>query len=142
VLLNLGARPNRQPLDNTQWKTTRAPAARKKPFRSVTETGQTASVRLSLSIGRGNRSDHRPGRFCPELPKNPSKRKPASRTSPPLNKNSHNTTKTFLPRNSSRQPTWLNRSDQFCLDSREEHNPQEKLKTPSDRSPNSFHGSK
>jgi hypothetical protein len=63
----------------------------------------------SLSPGRGNRS----GRFCPELPKNLSKRKTASRTTPPLNKNSHNTTETFSLKNSSRHPTGLNRSDRF-----------------------------
>jgi hypothetical protein len=36
-----------------------------------------------------------------------------SRTSPPLNKNSHSTTKTFSLKNSSQQPTGLNRSDRF-----------------------------
>jgi hypothetical protein len=30
----------------------------------------------------------------------------------------------------------------FCLDSREEHSPREKLNTSSNRSPDSFHGSK
>jgi hypothetical protein len=30
----------------------------------------------------------------------------------------------------------------FCLDSREEHNPREKLNTPFNQSPDSFHGSK
>jgi hypothetical protein len=30
----------------------------------------------------------------------------------------------------------------FCLDSREEHSPREKLNTPSNRSPDSFHGLK
>jgi hypothetical protein len=29
----------------------------------------------------------------------------------------------------------------FCLDSGKEHNPQEKLNTPSNQSPDSFHGS-
>jgi hypothetical protein len=51
--------------------------------------------------------------FVQKLPKKPSKRKPASRTSPPLNKNSHSTTGTSLLRNYSRQSRRLNRSDRF-----------------------------
>jgi hypothetical protein len=64
-----------------------------KPVRPVWQTGQAGSVQ--------------------KLPKNPFERKPASRTSPPLNKNSHSTTGTSLLKNSSRQPTGLNWSDQF-----------------------------
>jgi hypothetical protein len=53
------------------------------------------------------------GRFCPELAENPSETKATSRTSPPLNKKSHSTTETFLLKNTSRQPTGLNRSDRL-----------------------------
>jgi hypothetical protein len=70
---DLGARPNRQPLDNTQWKTTRAPTATEKPVRPVSETGQTASVGLSLSTGKETGQTglaNQGGRFCSELPKN------------------------------------------------------------------------
>jgi hypothetical protein len=64
-----------------------------KPVRLIWQTGQAGSVQ--------------------KLPKNPSERKAASRTSPPLNKNSHSTTGTSLLKNSSRQPTGQNRSDRF-----------------------------
>jgi hypothetical protein len=145
VLLDLGARPNREPLDNMQRKTTRVPTAGEKPVRPVSETGQTASVGLSLSIGKETGqtgSANRSGRFCPELPQNPSNRKPASGTSPPLNKNDHCTTETFSLKNFSRQPTWLNRSDRFGKPVRPvlpgqsgKTQPAEKLKTPSDHLP-------
>jgi hypothetical protein len=67
-----------------------------KPVRPVWQTGQTGFVR--------------------ELPKTPSRPKLpqySSRTSPPVNKKSHSTTETFLLKNTSGQPTGLNRSDWF-----------------------------
>jgi hypothetical protein len=116
VLLDLGARPNQQPRDTRSGNTHNTTAGcpnrpgrfskpgrpllldlalhrQGKPVRPVWQTGQAGSVQ--------------------KLPKNPFNRKPASRTSPLLNKNSHSTTGTFLLRNSSRKPTWLNRSDRF-----------------------------
>jgi hypothetical protein len=114
--LDLGERPNQQPQDTHSGNTHDTAAGspnrsgrflkpvrpllldlashwQGKPVRPVWQTGQVGSVQ--------------------KLPKNPSERKPASRTSPPSNKNSHSTTETSLLRNSSRQPTGLNRSDWF-----------------------------
>jgi hypothetical protein len=54
--------------------------------------------------------------FVRKLPKTPPRPKlpqNISRTSPPLNKESHSSTETFLLKNTSRQPTGLNRSDRF-----------------------------
>jgi hypothetical protein len=106
-----GPRSKTQPTAtrHTQWKHTRHSCWHLKPVRPLLwdlashqagETGQTILANWS-------------GRFCPELPKNPSERKNASRTSPPLKKNSHSTTETFSLKNSSQQPTRLNRSDRF-----------------------------
>jgi hypothetical protein len=39
------------------------------------------------------------------------------------------------------KPVWETGQSGICLDSREEHSPREKLNTPSNRSPDSFHGS-
>jgi hypothetical protein len=39
-------------------------------------------------------------------------------------------------------PVWETGQAGFCLDSREGHSPREKLNTSSNRSPDSFHGSK
>jgi hypothetical protein len=84
-----GPRSKSQPTAtrHTQRKHTRHGCWQPKPMRPVFETGQTASVGLSLThagetgqTGLANRS----GRFFQKLPKNPSERKPASRTSPPL----------------------------------------------------------
>jgi hypothetical protein len=57
VLLDLGARPNQATLENTQRKTTRAPAARLKPVRPLCQTGQTGFARLSQKPTHQNRSD-------------------------------------------------------------------------------------
>jgi hypothetical protein len=101
---------------HTQRKHTRHGCWKPKPVRPVSETGQTASVGLSLTqageigqTGLANQSSW----LCPETPQSQFREKPASKTSPPLNKNNHSTTGTFLLRNSSRQPTGLNRSDRF-----------------------------
>jgi hypothetical protein len=45
-------------------------------------------------------------------------------------------------REKSVRPVWETGQAGFCLDSREEHSPREKLTTPSTQSPDSFHGSK
>jgi hypothetical protein len=59
---------------HTQWKHTRHGCWQPKPVKPVSETGQTASVGLSLTqegetgqTGLANRSD----RFCPETPQRP-----------------------------------------------------------------------
>jgi hypothetical protein len=73
VLLNLGARPNQQP-QQTRSGNTRHGCWQPKPVRPVSETGQTASVGLSLTqsgetgqTGLANRSD----RLCPKTPQKP-----------------------------------------------------------------------
>jgi hypothetical protein len=40
------------------------------------------------------------------------------------------------------RPIWETGQAGFCLDSREEHSPREKLNTSSNQTPDSFHGSK
>jgi hypothetical protein len=126
-----GSRSKKQPTTtwNAQRKTTQPSCWLPKLVRPVSETFQTGSV--------GNPKTHRD----PKLPQN------TSRTIPPLNKKSHSTTETFLLKSPSwqelnRQTGLGNRSGQFYLDSREELSPREKLNLPSDRSPDSFHGSK
>jgi hypothetical protein len=94
---------------HTQRKHTQHSCWQPKPVRPVSETGQAASVVLSFTqAGETGQAD-----FLQKPPKNLSKRKLAPRTSPPLNKNSHGMTETFLLKNSSRKPTGLNRSDRF-----------------------------
>jgi hypothetical protein len=87
-----------------------------KPVRPVAETGQTASVGLSLTqtgetgqTGLANRSD----RLCPETPQKSLETQKTSRAFPHLNKRSHSTTETPLLKNPSQQPTGRNRSDRF-----------------------------
>jgi hypothetical protein len=116
VLLDLGARLNQQPQDTRRGNTHDTAARQPKLVRPVLKP--VRSLLLDLA-------SHRQGKpvrpVCQtsqagsvkKLPKDPSERKPISRTSPPLNKNNHSTTETFLLRNSSRQPTGLNRSDRF-----------------------------
>jgi hypothetical protein len=59
-------------------------------------------------------ASHRQGKpVRPVLSRNSPKTLSASRTSSPLNKNRHSTTRTSLLKNTSRQPTGLNRSDRF-----------------------------
>jgi hypothetical protein len=110
-----GPRSKTQPTAtrHTQWKHTRHGCWQPKPVRAVSETGQTASVGLSLTkagetsqTGLPNRS----GRFCIETPQRPFREKNCLKN---LNKNNHSTTGTFSLKNSSRQPTGLNRSDWF-----------------------------
>jgi hypothetical protein len=118
VLLDLGARPNQQPRNTRSGNT--HDTATGNPNRSGRFLKPVRPLLLDLA-------SHRQGKLVrpvwqtgqagsvQKLPKNPSERKPASRISPPLNKNSHNTTGTSLLRNSSRQPTRLNRSDRFGI---------------------------
>jgi hypothetical protein len=105
---------------HTHRKPTRPNCSYLKPVRPVSETGQTASVGLSLSTGTGNRSNQfgkpvRPvlSRNPPKTPLRPKLSQNTSRTSPPLNKKSHNMTEAFSLKNPSRRPTGLNRSDRF-----------------------------
>jgi hypothetical protein len=113
------------------------------------KTGQTASVGLSLTqagetgqAGLANRSD----RFCPETLQRPKHLKslPISEQMKPLYNRDFLAQKPFWTAHREKpvRPVWETGQAGFCLDSWEEHSPREKLKTPSNRSPDSFHGSK
>jgi hypothetical protein len=149
VLLNLGARPNQQPQhtrsENTHDTTAGSPnrsgrflklvrpllldlASRRqgKPVRPVWQTGQT--------------------NFVQNLPKDP---KPPQepfhiRTKEAMAQQRFLAQKHFSTAHRAKpvRPVWETGQAGFCLDSREEHRPREKLNTPSNRSPDSFHGSK
>jgi hypothetical protein len=100
-------------LTHTQRKHTRHDCWLPKTVRPVSETGQTASVGLSLTqagetgqTGLANQSD----RFCPETLQKPQNH---SRAFPHLNKRSHEAMETSLLKTISRQPTGRNRSDRF-----------------------------
>jgi hypothetical protein len=112
-----GPRSKTQPTAtrHTQRKLTRHGCWQLKPVRPVSETGQTTSVGLSLAQARETGLVWQIGQAgsVQKLPKDPSEKKPASRTSPLSNKNNHSTTETSLLRNSLRQPTGLNWSDRF-----------------------------
>jgi hypothetical protein len=98
---------------HTQRKHTRHGYWQPKPVRPVSETGQTASVGLSLTkAGETGQTVWQTGQAgsVQKLPKDPSERKNCLKN---LHKNSHNTTGTFSLKNSSRQPIGLNRSDRF-----------------------------
>jgi hypothetical protein len=93
-----------------QRKLTRHSCWHLKLVRPVYETGQTAFVGLSLSTGRGNRSDRFGKPVRPVLSRTSPKHlrdQNIPRTFPPLNKRSHSTTETLLLRNPSRRPTGL-----------------------------------
>jgi hypothetical protein len=107
-----GPRSKTQPTTtkHTQPKHTRYGCWQPQPVRPISETGQTASVGLSLTqagetgqTGLANRSH----RFFPKAPPKHLKSLPS------LNRRSHSTTETLLLKNSSWQPIGLNRSDWF-----------------------------
>jgi hypothetical protein len=105
VLLNLGARSNQQPQHTRRGNTHDTAAG--SPNRSGRFLKPVGPLLLDLA-------SHRQGKpVRPVLSRDSPKTLSASRTSPPLNKNSHSTTGTSLLKNSSRQPIGLNRSDRF-----------------------------
>jgi hypothetical protein len=71
VLLDLGTIPNQQPRDTRSGNTHDMAAGQPKPVKPVSETGQTASVGLSLTQ-TGETSEtvlaDRSDRLCPETP--------------------------------------------------------------------------
>jgi hypothetical protein len=149
VLLNLGARSNQQPQHthsgNTQDTAAGSPnrsgrfqkpirpllldlASRRqgKPVRPVWQTGQTD--------------------FVQELLKDPKHLKSLSTSeqTKPWSNRDFLAQKPFLTAHRAKpvRPVWETGQADFCLDSREEHSPREKLNTSPNRSPDSFHGSK
>jgi hypothetical protein len=116
VLLDLGTRPNQQPLDTHSGNThNTAAGSPNRSGRFLKPVRPLLSYLASHRQGKPVRPVWQTGQadFLQKPPKNLSKRKLASRTSPPLNKNSHGMIETFLLKNSSRKPTGLNRSDRF-----------------------------
>jgi hypothetical protein len=97
-----------------------------KPVRPVWQTGQT--------------------NFVENLPKDPKHLK--SFSTPEQKKSWHNrdflAQKPFSTAHRAKlvTPVWETGEAGFCLDSQEGHSPREKLNTSSNRSPDSFHGSK
>jgi hypothetical protein len=135
-----GPRSKTQPTAtwHTQRKPTRPSCWHLKPVRPISETSQTASVGLSLSTSRWNRLDqfgkpvrpvlsrnspkHLRGQNYPKTPQEPLLlwiRKTIARQRPSCSKTLHDS-----PEAKPVRPVW------------------EKLNFSSDRSPNSFHGSK
>jgi hypothetical protein len=107
-----GPRSKTQPTAtrHTQQKLTRHSCWYLKPIRPVSETGQAASVGLSLSICKENRSDRFGKPVRPVLSGTSPKHlrdQNTSRTFHPLNKRSHRTTETLLLKNPSWRPTGL-----------------------------------
>jgi hypothetical protein len=99
-----GPRSKTQPTTtrHTQRKHTRHDCWHLKPVRPISETGQTASVELTLTlVGETGQTQ------------NPPETQNTSRAFPPLNKRTHSTTETPLLKNPSWQPTGLNRSHRF-----------------------------
>jgi hypothetical protein len=108
----------------------------------MSETSQTASVGLSLTqagetsqTGLANRSD----RLCLESPQRPkTPQEPFHiRTKEATAQQRLPCSKTLLD-----SPQGETGQTGFGLDSREEHSPRENLKPSTNRSPDSFHGSK
>jgi hypothetical protein len=125
-----------------QRKHTRHGCWQPKLFKPVSETGQTASVGLSLTqAGETGQID-----FVQNLPKDPKHLKSLSTSE--QNKPWHNrdilAQKPFLTAHRVKpfRPVWETGQAGFCLNSMEEHSPREKLNTSSNRSPDLFHGSK
>jgi hypothetical protein len=112
VLLDLGARHNQQPLETRSGKQHDLTAG------NQNQSGQFLKpVRSTLwDLASQQAGETGQAGFVQEIPKTPSRPKlpqNTSRTSPPLNKRSHSTTETLLPKNPSRQPIGLNWSDRF-----------------------------
>jgi hypothetical protein len=113
VLLNLGARPNQQPQHTRSGNTHETATGSPKPVRPVSETGQTASVGLSLKqagetgqTGLANRSDQ----LCPETPQRP---KTPQEPFHIWTKEAIAQQRLPCSKNPSRQPTGRKRSDRF-----------------------------
>jgi hypothetical protein len=146
VLLNLGARPNQQP-QHTRGGNTHDTAAG-----SPNRSGRFLKLVRPLLLDLASRRQGKPvrpvrsDRFCPETPQRPKhlKRLSQSEQMKPWCNRDFLAQKLFSTAYRAKpvRPVWETGQAGFCLDSREEHSPREKLNTPSNRSPDSFHGSK
>jgi hypothetical protein len=127
---------------HTQWKHTRHGCRQPKPVRPVSKTGQTASNGLShIQAGETGQTD-----FVQKLPKDPKHLKSLSTSEQmkPWCNRDFLAQKPFSTAHRAKpvRPVWETGQAGFCLDSREEHTPREKLHPSTNRSPDSFHGSK
>jgi hypothetical protein len=134
VLLNLGSKTQPTASTHTQRKHTRHGCWQPKPVRPVSETGQTASIGLSLTqAGETGQTV-----YVQELPKDPKHLKSLSTSeqTKPWSNRDFLAQKTFSTAHRAKpvRPVWETGQAGFCLDSREEHSPREKLNTPSNRS--------
>jgi hypothetical protein len=93
---------------------------------------------------------NRLGRFCPETPEKPLREKTCLKNLSSFEEEHPWHDRDFLAkklfttadRAKSVRPVWETGQTGFVLDSREEVNPWEKLKPSTNRTPDSFHGSK
>jgi hypothetical protein len=151
VLLNLGARPNQQPQHththsgNTHDTATGSPNRSGwflKPVRPLLlDLASRRQGKLVRPIWQTGQTD-----FVQNLPKNPKHLKSLSTSErkKPWHNRDFLAQKPFSTAHRTKPVRPVKESGQagFRLDSREEHSPREKLNTPFNRSPNSFHGSK
>jgi hypothetical protein len=149
VLLNLGARPNQQP-QHTRNENTHDTAAGS-PNRSGRFLKPVRPLLLDLASSRQGkpvRPVWQSGQndFVQNLPKDPKHLKSLSTSEhkKPWHNRDILAQKPFSTAHRPKlfRPVWETSQTGFCLDSREEHSPREKLNTSSNRSPDSFHGSK
>jgi hypothetical protein len=149
VLLNLGARPNQQP-QHTRSGNTHVTAAD-----SPNRSGRFLKPVRPLLLDLASRRQRKPVRpvwqtgqtdFVQKLPKDPKHLESLSTSEQkkPWHYRDFIAQKHFSTAHRAKpvRPVWETGQAGFCLDSREEHNPREKLNTSSNRSPDSFHGSK
>jgi hypothetical protein len=142
VLLNLGARPNQQP-QHTRSGNTQDTAAG-----SPNRSGRFLKPVRPLLLDLASRRQGKPVRpvwqtgqtdFVQELPKDPKHLKSLSTSeqTKPWSNRVFLAEKPFSTAHRAKpvRPVWETGQAGFCLDSREEHSPREKLNTSSNRSP-------
>jgi hypothetical protein len=149
VLLNLGARPNQQ------QQHTRSGNKHDKAAGSPNRSGRFLKPVRPLLLDLASHRQGKPVRpvwqtgqtdFVQNLPKDPKHLKSLStyEQKKPWQNRDFLAQKPFSTAHRAKpvRPVWETGQAGFCLDSREEHSPREKLNTSSNRSPDSFHGSK
>jgi hypothetical protein len=149
VLLNLGARPNQQPQHTRSGNT--HDTAVGSPNRSGRFLKPVRPLLLdlaSLRQGKPVRPVRQLGQtdFVQNLPNDPKHLKslPTSEQKKPWHSRDILAQKPFSTAQRAKPVRLVLETGQagFCLDSREEHSPREKLNTSSNRTPDSFHRSK
>jgi hypothetical protein len=149
VLLNLGARPNQQPQHTRSGNTHDTVAG------SPNRSGRFLKPVRPLLLELASRKQGKPvslvwqtGQtdFVQNLPKDPKHLKSLSTSEQmkPWCNIDFLASKPFSTAHRAKpvRPVWETGQAGFCLDSREEHSPWDKLHPSTNRSPDSFHGSK